>query len=168
MLVLALSLHPVLVILCPRKPGWQVECAITQGQEQASSDPDPNFMFSELSIQSNEKNCKKRRSILEEVLYSAVASHHAHHYLKQGSQGTLNTNAVQMTTVWWTQSSETSSGLYECEEGEEKVLRGRNIIYQFAEREDQLKTVDWATEILTKGQLLGRQIINTAEEFFKI
>ena len=45
-------------------------------------------------------------------------------------------------------------------------MRDRNIIYQFAEKEDELKTVDQATGILTKGQLLGRQIINTAEEIF--
>lgn len=167
MLLLALSLHPVLVILCPEKPAWRVGCTITQGQEQASSDPRPNFRFLACSIQSTGKNCKKLHWYLRKSsLFSASLSLCPSLSLTRIAG---HSECACCPNVNSPANSETSSGLSECEEGEEKILRDRNIIYQFAEKEDQLKTVDQATGILTKGQLLGRQIINTAEEvFFKM
>ena len=167
MLLLALSLRPVLVILCPGKSGWPEECTITHGQQQASSDPHSNFRFLEHSIQSTGKICKKlHRYLRKSSLFSAslapcpslsqtrIAGH---------SECVCSPNDNSRANL---ELRDLFRPLRTWRGGAEKILRDRNIIYQFAEKEDELKTVDQATGILTKGQLLGRQIINTAEEFF--
>lgn len=61
---LTLSSRPILVILRPGEWGFWVGCSVTQGAEQARSEPNPDFKFLERSIQSTEQNCKELPSVL--------------------------------------------------------------------------------------------------------